>query len=143
MAYTSLIELKKYMPATIIQQLTDDHGAGQIAVEIVTDAISQAEKMIDGFLRGRYPAEIATDDVPDLIQDIATKLTAYNLYRRKLQTTLPEAISKDYKFCLETLKRIQDGKLTPFESVSEPAVILTNKTSDDRTYTPAVWATYQ
>lgn len=142
MAYTSLAELKKYMPATQIEQLTDDHGTGSIVTEIVDEAIAQAQKLIDAHLKGRYPDDIADVDVPALIQDIATKLTAYNLYRRKLFETLPESISKDYKYCIKTLEKIQAGKLTPFPEADEPTVIKTNKTSASRIYDSTLWATY-
>ncbi|MCK5450262.1 MAG: DUF1320 domain-containing protein [Candidatus Omnitrophica bacterium] len=142
MAYTTLINLKKYMPIAMIEQLSDDYNTGSLVTEIVEDMISAADKLIDGHLRGRYPDEIAEGSVPDLIEDLSTKLAAYNLYKRKLQATLPEAISKDYKYCIQTLKDIQVGKITPFPEANEPAVVITNKTSSSRTYTSTVWDTY-
>jgi phage gp36-like protein len=142
MSYTSLVELKKYMPSETILQLTDDANVGSIEEEIVDEAISQAQVMIDGYLKGRYPDDIADADVPALIQDIATKIAAYNLYRRKLATTLPEALSTDYKYAISVLKDIQSGKITPFPVADEPVVIKSNKTSDSKYYNTDKWGTY-
>ena len=143
MAYTNLVNLKKYMPPEIIRQLTDDSGSGQIDTDIVDEMIDSAQKFIDVFLSGRYPADMDDADVPEMITDICTKLTAYNLYRRKLQLTLPETISKDYAMCITILKKIQAGKLTPFPVASEPTVVVGNKTATSKDYTSTVWDTYE
>jgi len=140
--YSTISDLKKYMEPEIIRQLTDDNNTGEIDTKIVYDCISQADNLIDSFLRGRYPADMEVSDVPGLISDISTKLAAYNLYRRKMQLTLPETISKDYKFCVDMLRDIQSGKVSPFPIESEPSIILTNKTAEDKQYSPSLWRTY-
>ena len=142
MAYCSLSDLKKYLPAKVIEQLTDDDGVGEIQEEVVDEAISAAQVTIDGFVRGRYPDEMADANVPAMITDIATKMTAYNLYARKLITTLPETISKDYSFCINTLKMIQSGKISPWPVADNPVIFKTNKDSDDKIYSSTVWDTY-
>ncbi len=130
------------MPAQVIEQLTDDDVIGEINTEIVNEAIAAAQETIDGFVRGRYPADMDDDDVPEQITDICTKLTAYNLYRRTLAETLPEPIRIDYKYCMSQLKLIQEGKINPWPVASEPVIFKTNKTSSDRIYTSTVWAGY-
>lgn len=142
MAYSTIIDLKKYIPAETIRQLTDDNNIGTIITEVVDDAISQADNLIDAYMRSRYPAEMAAADVPVFISDISTKLTAYNLYRRKLQTTLPEAIITDYKNSISLLKDIQSGKITPYQASSEPTVVVSNCTSTTKQYSKTTWATY-
>jgi hypothetical protein len=77
-----------------------------------------------------------------MIVDLATRLSVYYLFRRKLQTTLPEAIARDHKDCMITLKDIQSGKITPFPTADEPTIIKTNKESTDRIYDSTLWATY-
>jgi phage gp36-like protein len=140
--YSTISDLKKYMEPEIIRQLTDDNNTGEIDTKIVYDCINQADNLIDSFLRGRYPADMDFADVPGLISDISTKLAAYNLYRRKMQLTLPETISKDYKFCVDMLRDIQSGKVSPFPILSEPTIILTNKKAADKQYSPTLWGTY-
>ena len=141
--YSNLVDLKKYIPADIIMQLTDDNNIGTIITETVDDAINQADNIIDAYMRGRYPYEMATADVPAFINDISVKLTAYNLYRRKLQATLPEAIMNDYKLSLQMLKDIQAGKITPWASSSEPTVVLSNCDSDTKKYSKTKWREYE
>lgn len=140
--YADISDLKKYMPAFVIEQFTDDDSIGEINVVIVNEAIDRAQKLIDGFLKGRYPDDMADADVPELITDICVKLTAYNLYSRKLITTLPDTIKMDYQYCLKQLKAIQSGKITPFPAIDEPVIFKTNKVSTDRVYTSDVWSTY-
>lgn len=142
MAYTTLVKLKKYMPSEHIKQLTDDHGTGEIVEEVVDEAIADAQTVIDAHMRGRYPDEIADVDLPEMIILIATALTALNLYRRKLQLTMPESLSKDIKIKMQMLKDIQSGKITPFVSSDEPAVIVSNKDSDSKTYDSDFWDGY-
>lgn len=142
MAYTNLTNLKKYMPIQDIQQLTDDQGIGEIQTEVVDDAIDQAQQLIDSFMKGRYPDDIPDDEVPELITDIATKITSYNLYRRTMIRTLPDPIKMDYQMCIKMLKGIQSGKISPFPADDEPTIFVTNKTDSDRIYTSNVWSQY-
>jgi len=142
MAYSTLKDLKLYMSEDIIIQLSDDRETGDLDVLVVDDCIERADTFIDGFLNGRYPSSIPEGEVPNQISDISTKLTAYNLYRRRMQTVLPEAISKDYKLVIKMLGKIQDGSISPFPSTVEPQVIITNKTAASRDYTARVWDKY-
>ena len=143
MAYTTLDNLKKYMTENIIIQLTDDRDIKEVDEVVVEDAIDTADKLIDSFLNGRYPSDITeTADIPAQITDISTKLTAYNLYRRRMQTTLPEAIVRDYKLVLKMLEGIQKGTISPFPVDVEPTVIKTNKTAASKTYNTDVWGLY-
>jgi len=142
MAYSDLQDLLKYMPRKVIEQLTDDDNIGDINEEIVDDIISQSDNLIDSFCRGRYPVEMDDADVPDMINDLSVKLTAYKLYARRLITTLPETIAKDYQYCMTQLKAIQSGKLSPWPVASNPVVFVTNKTSTDKIYNSTVLDTY-
>ena len=141
MAYSSLEDLKTYMPERDLVQLTDQDGVNEIDAEIVDDAILRADNMIDTYLRGRYPAPI-TGTVPQEIKDISTKLAAYNLYRKNMQTTLPDPVKMERSDAMSMLKDIQSGKLTPFPSTDEPSIIVSNKDADDKIYTSTVWDTY-
>lgn len=142
MAYTDLEHIKKRIPAKHVEQLTDDHGTGSIVTEIVDDAIATAQEEIDGYLKGRYPDDIADVDVPPMIQDIATTLSCFNLYGRKIGLTLPEALQMKYKNAVKQLERIQAGKISPFPEADEPTVIRSNKTEDSKTFDSDLWATY-
>ena len=141
--YTTLTRLKKYLDVNTIIQLTDDHNTKAIVQEIVDEKILMSTAEIDSYMRGRYPVEIDDiDDVPEMIQNICTILTADKLYQRRLALTLPPSIERDYKLVIQQLKDIQSGKISPYPAEDEPTVSISNKTSDDRTYTSTVWDTY-
>lgn len=141
MAYSTLEDLKTYMPERDLIQLTDQDNVNEIDEEIVDDAIRRADNIIDAYLRGRYPAPI-TGTIPQEIKDISTKLASYNLYRKNMQLTLPEPVKAEHSDAMSMLKAIQSGKLTPFESTDEPTIIVTNKTADDKIYNATTWDTY-
>lgn len=143
MAYTTLTKLQIYMDSGIIQQLTDDNETGSIDTGVVTEFIDIKQKLIDSFLKGRYPSDMDDADVPEFISDICTKLVAYGLYNRRLTLTRPESITSDYKDAIKILENIQKGKITPFEEENEPGIILNNKTTTStRKYTTARMAKY-
>jgi Mu-like prophage protein gp36 len=113
------------MPRDVIQQLTDDSDTDEIDQDKVNFCIKQASDLIDGYCRGRFPVPIVT--VPDMITDVAVKLTVYFLYKRSLMVTLPDPIKDDYDFAIMILKDIQRGRVSPFESVQNPVWFGSNK----------------
>jgi len=141
MAYSDLEDLKTYMPERHLVQLTDQDDVNEIDEELVDDAILRADNTIDAYLRGRYPVPV-TGTVPLEIQDISTKIASYNLYRKNMQLTLPDAIKDEYKQAISMLKDIQAGRMSPFESSDEPTIIVTNKVADDKVYDSDTWSTY-
>lgn len=141
MAYSDLEDLKTYMPERQLIQLTDQDDVNEIDEEIVDDAILRADNMIDAYLRGRYPVPI-TGTVPQEIKDISTRLTAYNLYRKNMQLTLPDPVKDEQKLAMSMLKSIQSGKMSPFEAASEPTIFVTNKVTADKIYNSTLWGTY-
>jgi len=141
-AYTDLVTIKKYLPEVTILQLTDDDNVGSIVQEVIDEAILGAQTMVDAYMRGRYPAEIAEGSVPQLIKDLTTKIACYNLFRRKISLTIPEVIVDDYKSCLSILRDIQSGKVTPFPVTSEPVVIIGNRTDVDKDFSSDIWEMY-
>jgi phage gp36-like protein len=124
-AYCTLIDLKNYAPRDVIQQLTDDEDTDQIDQEKVDFCIKQASDLIDGYMRGRYPTPLVT--VPDMITDVAVKLTMYFLYKRSLMVTLPDPIKNDYDFAVMILRDIQKGRVSPFEIGQNPTWFGSNK----------------
>ena len=141
MAYSTLLDMKKSLPEIKIIELTDDYHNNEIDEKIVADAIDQADNTIDGYLRGRYPADIPEVDVPELISDISTKLAIYNLFARKVYIDLPESILNNYKWAIKQLEKIQDGTISPFPSTDEPERVIVKTRS--RVFTESVWARYR
>lgn len=142
MAYTTLSNIIHDSDNETIIQLTDDNDTGSLDNAVVNKHISKQQNIIDGYLRGRYPVEMADEDVPELIEDACTKMVLYSLYGRRATLTMPEKVTRDYKDTLKFLISIQKAEISPFETEDEPEVIIKNKTSSDQIYTSSVWATY-
>lgn len=143
MAYCTTDDLKNYIPASQIIQLTDDADVDQIDSDKLTDCIRRGDDLIDGYLRGRYALPLVS--VPPVIRDLSTKLAAYFLFKRSLILTMPEPIKEDYQYCTDVLVKIQKGMITPFVlPADEPTFFLTNKTAADNVTATITsnWETY-
>jgi phage gp36-like protein len=135
MAYSTVEDLKNYLPASQLVEMTDDSDTGEIGLEKLNDVIRRADDLIDSFLRGRYPLPLTT--IPSFIHDISTKLASYFLFKRALILTLPEPVKEDYENCLDILMKIQKGQVSPFEKGQEPTFFLSNRVATDSVITSA------
>lgn len=141
MPYCILDDLKSAAPETDLIQLTDDAGTGTINLAIVSEVITYAGDLIDGYLRSRYTLPL--NPVPSLIKDIAVDLALYKLYKRRFNLSAPDGISESFKNSMKTLKEIPAGTVSlgtdalP-QGLPEPGKVLTNKTSDDRVFSKDV-----
>ncbi len=140
MGYCTLDDLKDQIPETNIIQLTDDEGLGVVNQSRVDKAITTADSVIDGYLRGRYTLPLST--VPELVKTIAIDITVYKLYERRLELEMPEAMSNRYKNAIKLLDQIQKGlvKLGIESPDTGPGQghYKTNKTTEDRTFSKSV-----
>jgi phage gp36-like protein len=127
--YSSVEDLKNYLPESQLVQTTDDNDTGAIDMEKLNDALRRAQNFIDAHLMGRYSLPPAV--VPELIRDISTKLAGYFLMKRSLPLTLPEPIKLDYDYCIDQLVKMQRGQINPFPVANEPVFIAGNHVADD------------
>jgi len=132
--YTDRNSVKNYLPASVVEQLTDDSDIDNIDDEKLNFSIRQATDVIDGYLRGRYPVPL-TGIIPFLISDLCTKLAVYYLLQRSLIITMPDAVKDQYDTSIALLKEMQRGKVNAFEAVDEPVFFQTNKVDTDRIFT--------
>lgn len=132
--YSDAVSVKNYVPAIVIQQLTDDNNADSIDTEKLDFGLRQATDVIDGYLRGRYPVPL-TGLIPTLIQDLCTKLAVYFLIQRSLIITMPDPVKDQYDNSIAILKEMQKGRVNAFEAKDEPVFFITNKTPADAVFT--------
>jgi len=135
MPYSTLTDLKKLIPETVIIQLTDDENTGSVNQERVDEAIASADAEIDSYCGGRYTVPFTT--VPDIVRKISVDIAIYNLYSRKVEE-IPETRSDRYKNDIRQLGDIATGKITIGETdatVPESGGVQTNTTADDRIFT--------
>lgn len=136
MPYCTIDDIKDHIPESNIIQLTDDEGIGVVNQARVDKAITTADSIIDGHLRGRYSLPLST--VPELIKTIAIDITVYKLYERRFELAMPESMMARYKNALKILEQIQKGLLKlgiePAETGPGQGYYKTNKSSSDREY---------
>jgi phage gp36-like protein len=133
-AYSDKVSIKNYIPAIVVQQLTDDADTDSIDDEKLNFALRQATDVIDGYLRGRYPVPL-TGAIPTLISDLCTKLAVYFLIQRSLIITMPDPVKDQYDNSISILKQMQQGKINAFEAAAEPIFFKTNKKATDKIFT--------
>ncbi len=124
--YCTLHDLIVYAPPEILEQTTDDPGLEQINHDMITYVITQASDLIDSYIRGRYTVPIVAP-YPAMIQDLCARISVYYLYKRQLTRTLPEPVLADYNYCTKLLVAIQQGKINPFPTTSEPTFFASNR----------------
>ncbi len=135
MSYSTLTDIKAHIPEVNLIQLTDDEELGVINEERVNEAISYADQLINGYLRGRYALPL--NPVPTLIQKLSIDLAVFHLYSRRLELEMPETMLARYNNAVKFLKQIQDGIITiGTDSGDSPAQgeYKTQKTEDDRVF---------
>lgn len=146
MAYTNLAELQTKIQSASLAQLTDDAAGTTIDEAKVAEAIAYADELIDGYLRGRYSLPLST--VPKLISKLSIDITVYQLYARRPESGIPEAISEQYKNATSVLDRIQKGLISlGVEQAASPenlgqSEFRTNKTASDRLFNKDLMAGY-
>ncbi len=140
MPYCSLEDIKQAIPEKNIIELTDDAGTGTIEQNRVNDAISYADQLIDGYLRGRYTVPL--NPVPELIKRLAADLAVFHLYSRRFELNMPEAMLQRRKEIIRLLEQIQKGFIKlGIETQSGPGQghYKTNKTGEDRVFGEDLW----
>lgn len=105
------------MPYTTLQALSDRYGdellidltdrstprAGAVDAEVVSQAIADADAMIDGYLAGLYALPLPA--TPPVIGALCRAITIYNLHSYQA----PEKIEADYRDALRQLEQIARG----------------------------------
>ncbi|MEI6704140.1 MAG: DUF1320 domain-containing protein [Deltaproteobacteria bacterium] len=121
MSYCTLADIeKKRIPTDTLIQLTDDENLAVINEDIVNSCILDANILVEGYLRGRYPLPL--DPIPELISIIVADLAVYGLYAIKPQFEVPKTIIERRTTALALLTRIQDGKTKLYDDAVAPVI---------------------
>lgn len=110
--YCTLPDLQKAIPAqTLIWLSNDDSEATDINDEVVAWAINEAEQVVDGYIRERYP--VPFEQTPTLVTTWTVAISRHTLYcRRPDGQELPDAVVRTYKDALKMLEAVRDRKLS-------------------------------
>lgn len=110
MRYVSLQQLTQAIPtATLIMLSNDDSYADVINDSVVEQVVTMAEDKVDAYLQSRYTLPLV--HVHSLVSEIVVRLARYNLYSRRPETSLPDAVKEAYKDAMRELEAIRDGKI--------------------------------
>lgn len=120
MAYLSLQDLELATPAqTLIWLSADDPVATAPNTAVIAEAMSYADNVIDGYLRGRYTLPLPS--VPPILSDIGVSLARHWLYSRRPEGETPDTVVRMYKGALEMLAGLRDGAITLGDDVGGDA----------------------
>ena len=109
MAYCTLDDIKtNRIPEETLVMLTDDGNLGVVDTAVVAGAISDADEVIDGFARGRYPLPL--NPVPGIVRTWSMDIATYGLYGRRPAFEPPKTVADRYATALKLLEKVQDGK---------------------------------
>lgn len=86
----------------------EQRAAADAAVVTLTAARDDAEQLIDGYLRARYPLPLAP--VPPVLRKLARAITRYELHRYRIDREHPIAVA--YRDAVRLLEQISKGTVT-------------------------------
>lgn len=113
-------------------------SAAQASIDLLSSVVSQAEALVNSYLRQRYTTPIAP--VPQTIINAALDLARWYVY----DDQIPEAIQKRYDTAVAWLKDLARGTAAlDVETTSSTVELITaSLTADDRRFTPDLLAPY-
>ncbi|MCI4410409.1 MAG: DUF1320 domain-containing protein [Thiotrichales bacterium] len=110
MRYVSLEQLQQTIPAqTLVWLSNDDASMDTMNVAVIEAAVLAAEDRVDAYLQSRYTLPLT--HVHSLVSEIVVRLARYNLYSRRPEGSLPDAVKEAYKDAMRELEAIRDGKI--------------------------------
>ena len=98
----------------------------------VTEQINNSKTEIDFYLNNKLI--ISENNIPPIINSIATDITIYNLYKRRFLSKIPQGVLNNYNKRIEQLKEIANGNVNIFNNTENENKYLINKTKQDRIF---------
>jgi len=108
MPYTTLDNIVNQISEATVIQLTDDYQSEAVDGDRITEAITDADAIIDGYCSGRYV--VPFNPVPAIIAKCSLDIAIYNLYARRVET-MPEVRDKNYNNAIKLLQSIAKGDI--------------------------------
>lgn len=122
MAYATADDVKVYIDAVTLQQLTDDAGAGVIDTAKVNSVIADSGARIDSALETRgFVVPVASPGAA--LRSLTARLSIAPLYSRRPIVQPPVALEAVAAGAEADLKAIGRGELTPPEAVLASAAV--------------------
>jgi len=137
MLYSTIASLINASSEKLLIQLTDESSTGVYNVDILNQAMLDAQEEMDPYLRRRYSEQMPFDPVPGILTAISDDISLYRLHKRRIK--IPDSFQKAYDQAVDKLKNISKELMdlgTSAGSVAEDndSVTFTNKTPEDRKF---------
>jgi len=107
MAYCTQDDIELQLDETTLIELTDDAGEGDVAAEVVTRAVADADEEIDSYLALHY--SLPFDSTPNLVRKLSVDLAICHLYARR-DDTMPETRAQRCKDARKLLEALGAGR---------------------------------
>lgn len=108
MAYCTIDNIRNQLQETVLVQLTDDEGTGEVVAARVEQAISDADEEINGYLGARMAVPVSP--VPESLRRLSADIAIYNLYSRRER--IPEHRIERYRGAVRFLEQVAEGKIS-------------------------------
>jgi phage gp36-like protein len=136
MAYSVKADIEKVYPAQDLIDLTDDEGDQSKVTERITQAITDADALMDSYFRAQHTVPIPV--VGDEVKNCSVILAYVNLVLRRKTLDDNDGLYKLYKTKIKWLEDVSAGKVhisdpDSFQNLAN--YIQSNKTSSDKVYT--------
>lgn len=89
---------------------SDEQALADAAAARITEAVLQADGLIDGYLRRRGYA-VPLSPVPRLVAEWSRQISRYYLHKDTITDERSSPIARDYRDALRLLQLVADGKL--------------------------------
>lgn len=120
-----------------------DVAVANQAMARVTDAMTDADGLIDGFLAKRgYTLPLSP--VPSIVTAWARQITRYMLHKDRITDARTDPIARDYQDALKLLQQTAIGQfsLGIGDTTTVPGIGFP-QTTTDQTYRPGPWEIYE
>ena len=116
MAYSTLADLTARYGQALLVQISDraDAPTGEVDEALITQAIANADAVIDGFLLGRYQLPLAS--TPGLVADWSQRIAIYKAHGQNVD----QKISADYDAAMRELGQVASGAIRLAIAGAEP-----------------------
>lgn len=117
MAYSTQSDIINQLSETVLAEITDDVNGAIINAVTVTAMIAKADNQINSYCRGKNTLPFNTITTPRVL-DWSVSLAIWNLYKRRVDISMPEAIETDHNDVISELKGVRDSTILVNDPVS-------------------------
>lgn len=88
----------------------DEIAAADAAAARISQAIAEADGVIEGYLGKRYTLPLAS--VPDILATWARHITRYKLHSNRISDERSDPVARDYRDAIKFLTQVAEGRFS-------------------------------